>query len=39
MLCRRIAAALIAATLLLGFGHAITPGFHQAGELEWCEHC
>lgn len=43
MIRRRIAAALIAVTLLLGLGHALTPGYHSAGEvvtageLEWDE--
>lgn len=39
MIRRRIAAILIAVTLLLGLGHALTPGYHSAGEVEWCEHC
>lgn len=35
MIRRRIATILVAATLLLGLGHALVPGYHSAGEVEW----
>lgn len=46
MIRRRIATALIALALLLGLGHALTPGVGAAtpgartnGEIEWCPEC
>jgi hypothetical protein len=38
-LCRALTVALLALSLTLGLGHALAPGYHTAGGLEWCEHC
>lgn len=36
---RALAVALLALALTFGFGHALAPGYHTAGEIGWCEDC